>query len=566
MEHIGNKTTPKSLGDILVKSNLLYLEQLEGALETQRKEGKDLGEVLIEQSLITSDQLAMALSIQLNMPLIDLKRHVIQPKALQMIPVETAKEYNLIPLDIIGNSLVVVMADPTNIRVIEDLQAQSKVRIEPALGIKSDIQNAISLNYRASAEIKKQVSRFVPHDPKNDKPDTTLDAFTHTPVTQTLDLLIAQAVRDRASDIHIEPQEVTLRIRYRIDGVLYDADTLPLSTHSPLITRTKIMAGMNIAEQRRPQDGQFSVKVDKKDIDVRAATAETIYGERATLRILDKTLSVITLDHLGLSPDSLGKYKRMLQSSFGMVLVCGPTGSGKTTTLYASLGQLNRDGRNIMTIEDPVEYHFAKINQIQVNEKAGITFATGLRALMRHDPDVILVGEIRDGETAGIACQSALTGHTVFSSIHANDTISALFRLMDLGIEPYLISSSLVGIVSQRMVRRVCFHCQTPFEPSPEERSTYEREMGEDPVVFYSGAGCNFCNNTGYLGRIGVFETLVISEEIRELVVSRASAGDIRKQALREGLVTMRHDGMQKVKEKITTPAEVLRGIFSIGQ
>ncbi len=554
----------KSLGEILVESDLIYLDQLESALELQRSEGKDLGEVLIEQSLITPNDLAMALSIHLNMPLIDLKRHSPTPRALKKIPISTAKKHTLIPLDIVNDLLVVIMADPTDIRVIEDLQAQSRMRVEPALGVPSDIITAISLHYRASADIEKKVQEFTVTDPRTVEAET--EKFGQTAVTETIDLLISQAVRDRASDLHIEPQDNQLRIRYRIDGVLHDIDILPLSAKSPLLSSMKIMAGMNIAEQHKPQDGQFSITVDGRSVDIRAATAETIYGERATLRILDKSLSLIELNQLGFLPDTLTNYNEMLKSSFGMILMCGPTGSGKTTTLYASINQLDRSRCNIMTVEDPVEYRLDGINQIQINEKAGKTFATGLRSLMRHDPDIIMVGEIRDGETADIGCQAALTGHMVLSSVHANDTVGALFRLMDLDVEPYVISSSLVGIVAQRMIRRICPHCCSEFLPSPKELAAYEKEIGPDSTVFYHGTGCNFCNMTGYLGRVGIFEVLAMSENIREMVINRASAGDIRAAACTEGLVTMRHDGMIKVKQQITTPGEVLRGIFSLGQ
>ncbi len=563
MENEKVSVSKKTLGDVLVESDIIYLEQLENALELQRREGKDLGEILIEQELLTPSDLAMALSIHLNMPLIELKRHIPTPQAIKMIPVETARKHTLIPLDVVGDVLIVVMADPTNIRIIEDLQAQSKVRVEPALGVPPDIHEAINLHYRASTQIEKNVREFT--DSNEETTTIEVDTFGQTAVTETIDLLIAQAVRDRASDLHIEPQENNLRVRYRIDGILHDIDILPLSALSPLVTSIKIKAGMNIAEQRRPQDGQFSTEIGQRSIDIRAATAETVYGERATLRILDKSVSLISLDQLGFLPDTLAKYNEMLKSSFGMILVCGPTGSGKTTTLYSSVDQLDRDTHNIMTVEDPVEYHLNGINQIQINEKAGKTFASGLRSLMRHDPDIIMVGEIRDGETADMACQAALTGHLVLSSVHANDTVGTLFRLIDLGVEPFIISSSLVGVIAQRMIRRVCPHCRTVYEPEQKELDAYRKEMGDESVTFFCGKGCNFCNNTGYLGRTGVFEILTISEEIRELLVNGATSGQIRTRALSEGMVTMRNDGMRKVKEQNTTPAEVLRGIFSIG-
>ena len=553
----------KSLGEMIVEENLITAEQLGNALELQRRQGGRLSEILIKQGLVKAEDLAAVLSIQLNVPLIDLKRHTVQPKALRLVPEDMARRHTLIPLDIVGDALIVVMAYPEDIRTIEDIKAQAKIRVEVALGIPSDIERAIDLNYRSSGEIEKQVSQFAPTAAEEE--EVTPELIARTPVAQTLDLIITQAVRDRASDVHIEPQEDRLRIRYRIDGILHDMFSLPLSALTPLVSRIKILAEMNIAEQRRPQDGQFSIKVGDKEIDIRAATMETACGERVALRILDKSLSLFTLPELGLLPDALKKYQTMLKSPFGMILVGGPTGSGKTTTLYASINQLDRNKYNILTIEEPIEYHFMDLNQTQVNPKAGLTFASGLRATMRHDPDIILVGEIRDKDTATTAVQAALTGHLVLSSIHANDAVSVLFRLMDLGAEPYLISSTLVGIVAQRMVRRVCIHCRAPYQPSVEEQIVYEEEMKQPPATFYSGMGCNLCANTGYLGRTGLFEILVMSEEIRRMLLSNTSTSDIRAKAIGEGMVTMKHDGMLKVKEGITSVSEVLRSVFSIG-
>ena len=560
---VTNKVQRKSLGEMLVEENLITAEQLENALEVQRRQGGKLSEILINQGLVKAEELAIVLSIQLNVPLIDLKRHVVQPNALRLIPEDMARKHTLIPLDVVGDSLVVVMADPEDIRIIEDIKAQAKTRVEVALGISSDIKRAIDLNYRFSGEIEKQISQFAPL--VEEEADITPKLIARTPIAQSLDLLIVQAVRDRASDVHLEPQGNRLRVRYRIDGVLHDMFSLPLSAHMQLVSRVKILADMNIAEQRRSQDGQFSIKVGDRDIDIRAATMETAHGERVTLRILDKSLSLFTLPELGLLPDALEKYRAMLNSPFGLILVGGPTGSGKTTTLYASINQLDRKERNILTIEDPIEYRFMDINQTQVNPKAGITFANGLRSIMRHDPDVILVGEIRDEDTATTAVQAALTGHLVLSSIHANDAVGVLSRLMGLGVEPYLISSTLVGIVAQRMVRRICTHCRTPSQPSVEEQVAYDEEMKEKSTTFYSTAGCNLCASTGYRGRTGLFELLVMSEEIKRMLLSNASASDIRAEALREEMVTMKRDGMLKVKEGITSISEVLRSIFSIG-
>jgi len=553
--------TRKDLGELLVEENLITSEQLENALEFQRRQGGELSGILVNQGLVRAEDLATVLSIQLNVPLIDLKRHKIQPGALRLIPEDMARKHTLIPLDVVSDSLVVVMADPEDIRTIEDIKAQSKMRVEVSLGIPSDIERAIDLNYGSSSEIAKQVSQFAL--PVKEETAVTSELIARTPIAQTVELIITQAVRDGASDIHIEPQEDRLRVRYRIDGILHDMYSLPLTAHAPLVSRVKILAEMNIAEQRRPQDGQFSVQVGNREVDIRVASMETACGERVTLRILDKSLSLFTLPELGFLPDTLRKYQAMLKSPFGLILVGGPTGSGKTTTLYASINQLDRNEYNILTIEDPVEYHFLDVNQTQVNPKAGITFASGLRAAMRHDPDIILVGEIRDKDTAETAVQAALTGHLVFSSIHANDAVSTLFRLMDLGVEPYLISSTLIGIVAQRMVRCICTRCRAPYQPSIEEQIIYEEEMKQSPPTLYKGSGCNFCANTGYWKRTGLFEVLVMSEEIRRMLLSNASAGDITEQALKEGMITMRRDGMLKAREAITTVSEVLRSVFS---
>ena len=557
-----DRAAKKGLGEMLVEENLITPAQLESALALQQQQGGKLSDILLKQGLVKAEQLAIVLSIQLNLPLIDLKRHAIQPEALRLIPEDMARKHELIPLDIVNDSLMIVMADPEDIRTIEDIKAQAKMRVEVALGVRSDIERAIDLNYRSSSAIEKQVSQFTPATVE--KIDDTETLTARTPIAETLDLLITQAVKDRASDVHIEPQEDRLRIRYRIDGILHDMFSFPLSIHSALVSRVKILSGMDISEQRRPQDGQFSIKLGGNEVDIRAATMETPYGERVTLRILDKSLALFTLAELGFQPGVMKKYQAMLKSPLGMILVSGPTGSGKTTTLYASINELDRNERNIMTIEDPIEYSFMDINQTQVNTKAGITFASGLRAIMRHDPDVILVGEIRDTDTATTAIQSALTGHLVLSSIHANDAVGVLFRLMDLDVEPASISSTLIGIVGQRMVRRICPNCRTSYQPSEEERQSINRELEEKVTTFYHGTGCNLCANTGYRGRTGIFELLVMSEEIRNMLRSHANAGEIRAQAIAEGMVPMKQDGMLKAKEGITSISEVTRSVFSI--
>jgi type II secretory ATPase GspE/PulE/Tfp pilus assembly ATPase PilB-like protein len=557
-----NKRTKKSLGELLIEEKIISPEQLEKATEIQRQKGGRLDDVLIKQGFVKAEELAIILSIQLNIPLIDLKRHTVQARALRIIPEEMARKHMFIPMDIVNDALVVVMADPEDIRTIEDIKVQAKMRVEVALGIRSDIERAINIYYRSSGDIEKKVSQLLPV--REEEPKEFATITTSTPITETLELLITQAVKDRASDIHIEPQEDRLRIRYRIDGILHDIFSFPMNVHSPLVSRVKILSKMDISEQRRPQDGQFAIKVNDNEIDIRTATMETPYGERVSLRILDKSMVLFTLAELGFQPDVLKKYRRMLRSPHGMILAGGPTGSGKTTTLYASINELDKNELNIMTIEDPIEYSFTNINQTQVNNKAGITFSGGLRAIMRNDPDVILVGEIRDKDTVKTATQAALTGHLVLSSIHANDAVGVLYRLMDLEADPASISTTLIGVISQRMVRRICTNCRTPYQPSEEELTAYHEEMRENNVTFYHGTGCDYCTNTGFRGRIGIFEFMIMSDPIRKLLRNLSEASEIRAQAVAEGMITMRQDGMQKVKQGITSISEVMRNVFTI--
>ncbi len=556
------------LGRVLVDTGRITQEQLEEALGLQTIENRKLGEVLIERGLATAEDIATALSLQLNLPLIDLKRHVVQPNALKLVSERVARKHVLIPLDVAGDALVVVMADPTDIVAIQDVSVQAEMRVQPAVGIPQDIQEAIDLNYKAISEIEQEVGQFAFTTTTANKPTPELeDAISHTPVVRTVDLLIAQALKERASDIHIEPQEDRTRVRYRVDGVLHDAMSLPKSALESLISRVKILADMNIAERRRPQDGQFSIKGEGWEADIRAATYDTGYGETVVMRLLDKSLPLFALNDLGMRPEVMTRYLDMLKCPYGMILVAGPTGSGKTTTLYSSINQLDRHQKNIITIEDPIEYQFSNLKQTQVNVRADITFATGMRALMRLDPDVILVGEIRDGDTAKMAIQAALTGHLVLSSIHANDVVGVLFRLMDLGVEPYLIASAVIGVVAQRMIRLICSHCREPYEPPPGELDVYRGILGEgaEPPTFYHGYGCNLCAQTGYLKRTGVYEVMPISEESRQLFLKGAAPSAIRSQGIEEGMVPLKVDGMLKVKNGLTTTEEVLRNVFSIG-
>jgi len=488
-------------------------------------------------------------------------RHAPQTEALQLIPEVIARRYSAIPLSISGNTLQVAMADPTDVFALEAFSALSRMRIKPIAASTKEVREAIDFNYKGYGEIEKQLSRIsIPSDAIEDR--LVINAATDAPLAQVLSLIIEEAVKARSSDIHIEPEEDRLRVRYRIDGTLQDMMSLPLNIHPALISRIKILADMNIADRHRPQDGQFSTEIKGRDIDIRVATAPTVNGEMADLRLLDKSMATLGLSELGLLPDSLAKYEAMLKVPYGMILVSGPTGAGKTTTLYASINSLDCLGRNIVTIEDPAEYRFKDINQIQVNPQAGITFATGLRSILRLDPDVIMVGEIRDAETAKIAVQAALTGHLMLSSVHANDAAGVLSRLLDLDIEPFLIASAVIGVVAQRMVRRICPDCSRSIEAPTIEQMAYEKEIGEKRTEFLYGTGCKSCSYTGYLGRTGIFEILTMSDAIRTMLSSRPSSSQIRAQALKEGMVTMLTDGMRKVKADITTPSEVLRSAY----
>jgi len=490
-----------------------------------------------------------------------LLRQTPQPEALQLIPEAIARKYNAIPVAISGRTLEVAIADPTDIFALEAISAQSRMKIKPIAVTAKEVRDAIDFNYKAYGEIEKQVSNIsIPEEESDEKLAVT--ATTDTPLVQALNLIIEEAVKARASDVHIEPEEDRVRVRYRIDGTLQDTMSLPINVHRALISRIKILGEMNIADHFRPQDGQFSTEAKGREIDIRVATAPTVLGERATLRLLDKSLATLELSELGMLPDTLEKYESMLKVPYGMILVSGPTGAGKTTTLYASINSLDTHGRNIITIEDPAEYRFKDINQIQVNPQAGITFASGLRSILRLDPDVILVGEIRDAETANIAVQAALTGHLMLSSIHANDTASVLTRLVDLKVERFLTASAVIGVVAQRMVRRVCPDCSRPVEAPLVEQMAYEKEMGDKQTEFLYGTGCKSCAHTGYLGRTGIFEILAMSDTIGGMVCNSASSSAIRAQALKDGMRAMINDGMRKVAEGITTPTEVLRNAY----
>ncbi len=492
-----------------------------------------------------------------------LLKKAIVPEVLKLVPESTARRFMAIPLSVRGNTLEMAMANPADIFALQILEHQSKMRVKPVVVEEKEIQEAIDFNYRGFGQIQEQLAG-IPDDMVGGGEMDLIAATADAPVASALHLIIDEAAKARASDIHIEPEEDRLRVRYRIDGVLQDTLSLPITIHPALTSRIKIMSDMNIADHIRPQDGQFTIEASGRPIDVRVATCPTVHGEGTVLRLLDKTLAARELAELGFLPETLERYHEMLRVPFGMIVASGPTGSGKTTTLYASINQLDKVSRKIITIEDPVEYRFPNINQIQVNPKAGLTFASGLRSILRHDPDIILVGEIRDDETARIAVQSALTGHLVLSSLHANDAVGVIYRLLDLGIAPFLAASALIGTVAQRMVRRVCPDCAHYVKVSKLEQVAYEKEIGEHREEFLYGSGCEPCAYSGYRGRVGMFEVLHMSDELRMMILRGASNVEFREQAYKEGMVPLLKDGMLKVKEGITTPSEVLRNAYSI--
>ena len=482
--------------------------------------------------------------------------------ALKLIPEVMARRLNVIPLSISNNTLTVLMADPTDVFALEAISANTKMRVKSIAGRVDEVREAIDLNYKGYGEIEKQISNVSIGEEITDE-RLAMDAAFDAPLAQALTMIVEEAVKTRASDIHLEPQENSLRVRYRIDGILHEMMSLPISINRAIISRIKILSDMNIADHLRPQDGQFSFDAKGRPIDIRVATVPCVTGEMAVLRLLDKSRASRGLAELGLMPDSMKIYESMLSAPYGMILSSGPTGSGKTTSLYACINSLDLVGRNVITIEDPAEYRFKNINQIQVNPQAGITFAAGLRSILRLDPNVILVGEIRDGETANIATQAALTGHLMLSSVHANDAATTIARLIDLKVEPFLIASSVIGVVAQRMVRLVCPDCGRAMEAPFAEQVAYEKATGEKRTEFQYGIGCESCSYTGYLGRTGIFEILRITDPIRTMIVGGANSSEIRTKAISEGMVSLLKDGMLKVKAGRTTPAEVLRSAYA---
>jgi type IV pilus assembly protein PilB len=570
----------KSFGEVLVAMKIITPDQLRKALQEQKQKGERVEQTIIRLGYAAEEWILQALAEYFDLPFVDLDTYLIDDKVIKMVPEEMARRHHLIPLFLIGETLTVATSNPLNIHAMDEVRNKVKCDVEMAISTESKIKKAIDQHYGATnTVIESTLQQYLrgnagepasgpvdyrkTHDlvVKEVQPGTAEEA----PAARMFDMIMIQAIRDRASDIHLEPDEKSLRVRFRIDGFLYESLTLPKQLHPSLTSRIKILAEMDIAETRLPQDGNFNVKMEKRGFEIRVSTFPTIYGENVVLRILDQTSPLFKLEDLGFPKEMLEFCKQLIQRPNGIILVTGPTGSGKTTTLYAFLNLINSKEKNIITIEDPVEYRLALIRQTQVNPKAGITFATGLRSILRQDPDVIMIGEIRDRETVEIALQAALTGHLVFSTLHTNDAPEAITRLMDIGVESYLISSSLIGILAQRLVRTICPNCKTPYQVNPEVLSELGEEVtkSKEPLTLYRGKGCKNCKQSGYLGRTGIFEFLSVNDKIKKLISDKATTQLIRETAKKTvGMVSLRENGLNKVLKGITALEEVDRVIY----
>jgi len=561
------------LGQLLLNKKIITEEQLIQAIELQKREGGRIGSNLIKLGFITEERLVQFLSEQYGVPAIDLSKEEIDPSVVKYIPYEVAIKYMIFPVSKNGASLRVAMVDPSNIFAMDDIKFMTGYDVEPVVAAESSIKEAINKYYEQSDALQSVVEDMAGFEEENldliqdNEEDIDISelktAVEDAPVVKLVNLILSEAITRGASDIHLEPYEKVFRVRYRIDGVLYDVMQPPVKLKAALSSRIKIMADLDIAERRLPQDGRIKIKVRDKTVDLRVSTLPTLYGEKIVMRILDKSSLMLDLTKLGFEEKALSEFEDAIRSPYGMILVTGPTGSGKTTTLYSALNTINRVDVNIMTVEDPVEYNLPGINQVQVKEEIGLTFASALRSFLRQDPDIIMVGEIRDLETAEIAVKAALTGHLVLSTLHTNDAPSTISRLLNMGIEPFLVSASVILILAQRLCRKVCEHCKET-EEIPEH---VLREMGfteeeAKAVVCYKGRGCNSCGGTGYKGRIALYEVMPVGEEIKDMIIRGANASELKKKAIELGMKTLRMSGLTKIKEGITSVEEVLRVTF----
>ncbi|MFA6349448.1 MAG: type II secretion system ATPase GspE [Candidatus Omnitrophota bacterium] len=545
--------------DLLIKRGIITQDQVNKAKEEAAKTGMTTEKALEKLGFISEVDIANVYADSLGIPFIDLSDYLIDPEVVKLVPEAVASKYKAVPLFKIGNSLTVAMADPEDVAALDEIRIKSKFdTVEPVLATRDMIQNVIDQYYGAIGSAEELVKGMTKEKMETSAKSTKglAAAAEEAPVIKLVNLIIMQAVKDKASDIHIEPSEEKVLIRFRIDGILHEVQQIPKHLQSALASRVKVMARMDISEIRNPQDGRIQLKMESKSLDLRVSTFPTMHGENIVMRILDKSSVILGLKELGFSKNELSEFDKIIRRPNGIMLVTGPTGSGKTTTLYAALSAINSIEKNIITIEDPVEYEIPLIRQTQVNPRAGLTFANGLRSILRQDPDIIMVGEIRDKETADISIQASLTGHLVLSTLHTNDAASSLTRLIDMGIEPFLIASSVIGILAQRLVRVICPKCKEKYEPSDE----VVRDLGLPQKMDLSrGKGCMHCRNTGFTGRIGIFELLTVNEEIKNMVTAKRSASDIKKKAIEQCMRVLRDDGMEKVKSGITTAEEVLR-------
>jgi len=556
------KKQKRSLGDSLVEEGVITSEQLKKAKAEEKRSGLRLRKILVKMGFMSEEDLVSFLSNKLGLPRIELSGYLVDPKTIELIPENLARKHELVPLFKIGNRITCAMVDPWNVFALDEVRMKTGMIVEPAVATETEVKKALDEHYGAKGTMEDVIKSIDEKnlDIKEGEIDLKkLEGIAEEPVViKLVNLIVMKAVREGASDIHIEPEEDTLKTRFRVDGVLHEVSSPPKHLQSAIISRIKIMANLDIAERRAPQDGRFTLKMEGKEIDIRVSCMPTIYGENIVMRLLDVSSALLSLTETGFSKEVLEKYQKLIFHPHGMILVTGPTGCGKTTTLYVSLDKINNVEKNIITIEDPVEYKLPGIRQMQVNPKVDLTFANGLRSMLRQDPDVIMVGEIRDSETAEIAIHSALTGHLVFSTLHTNDAAGALTRMIDMGVEPFLVSSSVIGVLAQRLVRTICKDCKEEYTPTEEELRDIGL-LGESGIKFYRGKGCAKCMNTGYKGRIGIFELMIMDEAIRKLTIAKAPHDEIRKQAVSSGMITLKQDGIQKIKSGVTTVEEMLR-------
>lgn len=548
----------KKLGDLLFENGLITEEQLNQALEEQRKSKRKLGDVLLAQGYITEQQLIEVLEFQLGIPHVNLFKYQIDAAVTQIIPESMAKRYQVLPFMKDGSKLMVAMADPLDYFAIEDLRMSTGFRIEPAISSRDELQRAIAHYYG----LRDSMSQMMGELPTAEEIEETEITDESSPVVRLVNQMIQQAVHLRASDIHIDPSENDVAIRYRIDGLLQTERHVPKQMQGFITARLKIMSRLNIAERRLPQDGRIKMQFDLKMVDIRVSTLPTMHGEKIVMRLLDISTGVKPLEQLGFNDYNAKLFKEMIDNPYGILLITGPTGSGKTTTLYSALNVLNVESTNTITVEDPVEYQLEGINQVQVNPAIGLTFASGLRSILRQDPNIIMVGEIRDNETAEIAVRASLTGHLVLSTLHTNDAVSTVMRLRDMGVEPYLIASSLIGVVAQRLVRRICPDCKIVYTPSEQENILLQ-SYGIHTEQLHKGRGCGNCNHSGYRGRVALHEVLKVDKRIRQSITDNASVEEIREAAEEQQMITLVRDGLQKVREGVTTIQEVMRETVS---